>query len=200
MCTKHGCVSRRPAHLLRWHPDNTSQTPSPVLSLTQGTRKCSSSQLQCTAGEETEAAFRARHRWAARRTAHLLRGLPDKPPLQDISERIESASINIGLVVDGSPFLGSSVDVVSAAGGTFGRSCTACKVQSSQLQSCSHQTGYVRSPLSKLHSIWVVYDRSSMFGWWVSDLVSDLCFLNYYMPFTSAVVTARGLSAMAGKT
>lgn len=72
-------------------------------------------------GEETEAAFRARHRWAARRTAHLLKGLPDKPPLQDISERIETASINIGLLVNDNPFLGSSVDLVSAAGGTVGK-------------------------------------------------------------------------------
>ena len=71
-------------------------------------------------GEETEAAFRARHRWAARRVAHLLRGLPDKPPLQSVSELIESASVNVGLVINGQPFLGSSVDFVSAAGGLEG--------------------------------------------------------------------------------
>ncbi|KAL3147271.1 hypothetical protein ABBQ32_002762 [Trebouxia sp. C0010 RCD-2024] len=72
------------------------------------------------AGEATEAAFRARHRWAARRVAHLLKGLPDRPPLQTASEVLESASVNVGLVVDGRPFLGSSVDVVSASGGLEG--------------------------------------------------------------------------------
>ena len=71
-------------------------------------------------GEETEAAFRARHRWAARRVAHLLKGLPERPPLQSASELIEAASVNVGLVVEGQPFLGSSVDVVSASGGLAG--------------------------------------------------------------------------------
>lgn len=71
-------------------------------------------------GEATEAAFRARHRWAARRVAHLLKGLPDRPPLQAASEVIESASINVGLLVEGQPFLGSTVDVVSASGGLEG--------------------------------------------------------------------------------
>ena len=74
------------------------------------------------AGEATEAAFRARHRWAARRVAHLLKGLPDRPPLQAASEVIESSSVNIGLLVEGRPFLGSSVDVVSASGGLEGNS------------------------------------------------------------------------------
>jgi len=73
-----------------------------------------------TAGEATEAAFRARHRWAARRVAHLLKGLPDIPPLQAASEVIESASVNVGLKVEGQPFLGSTVDVVSASGGLTG--------------------------------------------------------------------------------
>ena len=72
------------------------------------------------AGEATEAAFRARHRWAARRVAHLLKGLPDTPPLQAASEVIESASVNVGLKVDGQPFLGSTVDIVSASGGLTG--------------------------------------------------------------------------------
>ena len=82
---------------------------------------CSACQVQCfPTGEATEAAFRARHRWAARRVAHLLKGLPDRPPLQAASEVIESASVNIGLVVEGQPFLGSSVDVLSASGGLEG--------------------------------------------------------------------------------
>ena len=52
--------------------------------------------------------------------AHLLTGLPDRPPLQTASEVIESASVNIGLKVEGQPFLGSSVDIVSAAGDLTG--------------------------------------------------------------------------------
>ena len=75
----------------------------------------------CFAGEATEAAFRARHRWAARRVAHLLKGLPDTPPLQAASEVIESTSVNIGLKVEGQPFLGSTVDIVSASGGLTGQ-------------------------------------------------------------------------------
>lgn len=78
----------------------------------------------CRTGEATEAAFRARHRWAARRVAHLLKGLPDRPPLQAASEVLESASVNVGLIVDGRPFLGSSVDVVSASGGLEGNPCS----------------------------------------------------------------------------
>ena len=81
---------------------------------------CSAHAWFSDAGEATEAAFRARHRWAARRVAHLLKGLPDRPPLQAASEVIESASVNIGLLVEGQPFLGSTVDVVSASGGLEG--------------------------------------------------------------------------------
>ena len=52
--------------------------------------------------------------------AHLLKGLPDKPPLQGASELIESSSVNIGLKLDGQPFLGCSMDVLSACGGFEG--------------------------------------------------------------------------------
>ena len=53
--------------------------------------------------------------------AHLLKGLPDKPPLQDASELIESASVNIGLKMDRQPFLSSSMEMLSACGGFEGK-------------------------------------------------------------------------------
>ena len=61
--------------------------------------------------------------------AHLLKGLPDRPPLQAASEVIESASVNIGLLVEGRPFLGSTVDVVSASGGLEGSVVTHLDVE-----------------------------------------------------------------------
>ena len=109
---RHQWAARRVARLLKGLPDTP---PLQAASQIIGAMDC-----MLTAGEATEAAFRARHRWAARRVAHLLKGLPDTPPLQAASEVIESASVNVGLKVEGQPFLGSTVDVVSASGGLTG--------------------------------------------------------------------------------
>ena len=56
------------------------------------------------AGPETEEAYRERHRWAAKRVAHLMRDLPATPPLEGAADLADSLQINIGLMVEGQGF------------------------------------------------------------------------------------------------
>lgn len=55
-------------------------------------------------GPETEEAYRERHRWAAKRVAHLMRDLPATPPLEGAADLADSLQINIGLMVEGQGF------------------------------------------------------------------------------------------------
>lgn len=50
---------------------------------------------------QAEAAWRARHKWAARRLAHLLSDVHDAAPLAPVFDVLETLSLNIGLAVDG---------------------------------------------------------------------------------------------------
>ena len=50
---------------------------------------------------QAEAAWRARHKWAAQRLAHLLSDAHEKPPLRPAFDLLETLSLNIGLAIDG---------------------------------------------------------------------------------------------------
>lgn len=50
---------------------------------------------------QAEAAWRARHKWAAQRLAHLLSDAHERPPLGPAFDLLETLSLNIGLAVDG---------------------------------------------------------------------------------------------------
>ncbi|CAL8461811.1 g1342 [Coccomyxa elongata] len=52
-------------------------------------------------GPPAEAAWRARHKWAAQRLAHLLSDAHEKPPLRPAFDLLETLSLNIGLAIDG---------------------------------------------------------------------------------------------------
>ena len=50
---------------------------------------------------QAEAAWRARHKWAAQRLANLLGDAHAKPPLAPVLDFVERVSVNIGLAVGG---------------------------------------------------------------------------------------------------
>ncbi|CAK0783811.1 hypothetical protein CVIRNUC_007011 [Coccomyxa viridis] len=62
-------------------------------------RSCATNRIP--EGAKAEAAWRARHKWAAQRLANLLGDAHAKPPLAPVLDFVERVSVNIGLAVGG---------------------------------------------------------------------------------------------------
>lgn len=88
-----------------------------LLGYQQTARQCAQGHLR---GAEAEAALHHRHKWAARRTAHLLGDLPDRPPLAGLADAWEGLCISIGVAVGGQAIAGTDWGAASSFGGFGG--------------------------------------------------------------------------------
>jgi hypothetical protein len=68
-------------------------------------------------GPAAEKAWRQRHKWAARRVAHLMTDLYERPPLAPLADAVDAVAIGVGLSVDG-----VAIDGTAAPGAWVARS------------------------------------------------------------------------------
>lgn len=76
-----------------------------LLGYSQTARHCARKQLPAS---DMEAAWHARHKWAARRCAHLLGDLPERPPLAGLMDACQGLCLSIGVAVNGRAFGGTN--------------------------------------------------------------------------------------------
>ena len=88
-----------------------------LLGYQQTSRQCAVGQLLGPAAEE---AWHRRHKWAARRTAHLQRDLPDSPPLAGAADAWDAMCLSIAVAVGGLGFGGSGLDLPAGSSNSSG--------------------------------------------------------------------------------